>query len=243
MRFTFLFCLSISENWRHPQNLLLARAESGLGHHFNVRHCSGRPLSISFPARFTLWKFARDHHDSLVAAKFVGTFVGINDPRVERYQHAYRHPRAGRKVWRMSSPAETANGSGALALAALVGNVAPSLGAAEKSALMKLLDGKTDFSFPAGKAITVAAQKITCRAGNVDITSHSYDLTFGGQVVSLKGRSAHELFATLAEIGIQPDGAAGSIFEALSNLKCTIDPNEVKQKSGGGAECQYAPAN
>jgi hypothetical protein len=132
-----------------------------------------------------------------------------------------------------------ANGSGALALAALVGNVAPSLGAAEKSALMKLLDGKTDFSFPAGKAATVAAQKITCRAGNVDITSHSCDLTFGGQVVSLKGRSAHELFATLAEIGVQPDGAAGSLL----NLKCTIDPNEVKQKSGGGAECQYAPAN
>jgi hypothetical protein len=108
--------------------------------------------------------------------------------------------------------------------------------AVAKSALMKLLDGKTDFSFPAGKAITVAAQKITCRAGNVDITSHSCDLTFGGQVVSLKGRSAHE-------IGVQPDGASGSIFKALSNLKCTIDPNEVKQKSGGGAECQYAPAN
>jgi hypothetical protein len=142
-----------------------------------------------------------------------------------------------------SAAAETANGSGALALAALVGNVAPSLGAAEKSALMKLLAGKTDFAFPAEKAITVAAQKITCRAGNVDITSHSCDLTFGGQVVSLKGRSAHELFATLAEIGIQPGGAVGSIFEALSNLKCTIDPNEVKQKSGGGAECQYAPAN
>jgi len=107
---------------------------------------------------------------------------------------------------------------------------------------MKLLDGKTDLSFPAGKAITVAAEKVTCRADNVDITSHSCDLTFDGQVVSLEG-SAHELFATLAEIGIQPDGAAGSIFEALSNLKCTIDPNEVKQKSGGGAECQYAAAN
>jgi hypothetical protein len=26
-------------------------------------------------------------------------------------------------------------------------------------------------------------------------------------------------------------------------LKCTVDPNEVKQKSGGGAECHYAPAN
>ena len=42
-----------------------------------------------------------------------------------------------------------------------------------------------------------------------------------------------------AEIGVQPDGAAGSLL----NLKCTIDPNELKQKSGGGAKCQYAPAN
>jgi hypothetical protein len=50
--------------------------------------------------------------------------------------------------------------------------------------------------------------------------------------------------ATLAEIGVEPDGAAGSTFESVSNLKCTIDPNEVKQKAGGGgAECQYAPAN
>jgi hypothetical protein len=108
---------------------------------------------------------------------------------------------------------------------------------------MKLLDGNTEFSFPAGKTITVAAEKVTCRAGNVDIASHSCDLSFGSQVVSLKGRSAHELFATLAEIGVPPDGAAGSIFEAVSNLKCTIHPNEVKQKAGGGAECQYAPAN
>jgi hypothetical protein len=141
-----------------------------------------------------------------------------------------------------AAAAETANGSGALALA-LVGNVSPSLGAVEKSALMKLLDGKTDFAFPAGKTISVAAEKVTCRAGNVDIASHSCDLTFGGQVVSLKGRSAHELYATLAEMGIPPDGAAGSIFEAVSNLKCTIDPNKVMQKAGGGAECHYAPAN
>ena len=142
-----------------------------------------------------------------------------------------------------AAAAETVNGSGALALAALVGNVAPDLSAVEKNGLLKLLDSKTDFRFPAGKTISVAAQKVSCRAGNVDIASHSCDLTVGGQVVNLKGRSAHELFATLAEIGIQPDGAAGSIFEALSNLKCTVDPNEVKQKSGGGAECQYAPPN
>ena len=125
----------------------------------------------------------------------------------------------------------------------LVGNVSPSLSAVEKSGLMKLLDGKADFSFPAGKTITVVAEKVTCRAGNVDIASHSCDLSFGGQVVSLTGRSAHELFATLEENGVEPNGATGSIFEAVSNLKCTIDPNEVKQRAGGGAECQYAPAD
>ena len=145
----------------------------------------------------------------------------------------------------VSNPAlaGTASGSGALAVAALVGNVSPSLSAVEKSGLMKLLDGKIDFSFPAGKTITVVAEKVTCRAGNVDIASHSCDLSFGGQVVSLTGRSAHELFATLEENGVEPDGATGSIFEAVSNLKCTIDPNEVKQRAGGGAECQYAPAD
>jgi hypothetical protein len=62
-----------------------------------------------------------------------------------------------------ATAAGTANGSGALALAALVGNISPSLTAVEKSGLMKLLDGNTDFSFPAGKTITVAAKKVTCR--------------------------------------------------------------------------------
>ena len=42
----------------------------------------------------------------------------------------------------VSNPAlaGTANGSGALAVAVLVGEVAPTLGAAEKDALMQLLD-------------------------------------------------------------------------------------------------------
>jgi hypothetical protein len=142
-----------------------------------------------------------------------------------------------------AASAGTANGSGALALAALVGNISPLVSNPQKDALTKLLDGQANFSFPAGKTITVAAEKVTCRASNVDIASHACDLSFGGQVVSLKGRSAHELFATLAEVGVQPDGAAGSIFEAISNLECTIDPNEVKQNSGGGAECHYAPPN
>jgi hypothetical protein len=139
--------------------------------------------------------------------------------------------------------AETADGSGALALAALVGENSPLLSAPEKSGLTKFLDGQANVNFPAGQTISVAAEKLTCRASNVDITSHSCELTFGGKNVALKGRRAHELFATLAEIGVPPDGAAGSIFEAVSNLECTIDPNEVKQNSGGGAHCKYAPPN
>jgi hypothetical protein len=59
----------------------------------------------------------------------------------------------------------------------------------------------------------------------------------------MAGRAAHELYATLIEIGIAPDAGAGSVVEALSNLKCTIDPNEIIQNPGGGAHCQYDPPN
>ena len=93
----------------------------------------------------------------------------------------------------------------------------------------------------ARKSVTTA--KLTCKASNVDIDAHSCDLTFGGKDVTLNGRRAHELFATLAEIGVEPDGAAGSIYEAFANLKCTVDPNEVKQMAGGGAHCDFAPAD
>ncbi len=40
-----------------------------------------------------------------------------------------------------------------------------------------------------------------------------------------------------------PDGAAGSNFESLSKLSCTLDPKVLKQKGGGGAECSYEAAN
>jgi hypothetical protein len=80
------------------------------------------------------------------------------------------------------------------------------------------------------KKITLTAGGVNCRASNVDITLHSCDLTFEAKKVATHGRKAHELYATLAEMGVPPDGAAGSIFEAVSNLDCTIDPGEVKQK-------------
>lgn len=141
--------------------------------------------------------------------------------------------------------AGSVDGNGALALAALVAENSPSVKTSGKILLEGLLNGR---SSPPGvytgyeKKITVTADGISCKTSNVDITVHQCDLTFGAKRVTTKGRRAHELYATLAEIGVAPDGAAGSIFEAVSNLDCTIDPNEVKQKAGGGAHCAFSPA-
>lgn len=108
--------------------------------------------------------------------------------------------------------------------------------------LEKFLNGQTKVAYPPNKKITIVAGAVTCRASNVDITQHSCDLTFGAKKVAPQGRKAHELYEILAEVGVPPDGAAGSIFEAVTNLDCTIDPVEVKQKAGGGAHCTFDPA-
>jgi hypothetical protein len=139
--------------------------------------------------------------------------------------------------------AESADGNGALALAALVAENSPLLGATDKAVLAKFLNGQTNVAYPAGETTLVSADKITCRTSNVDITEHSCDLAFGKKTVMLMGRRAHELYTTLAEIGVQAEGAAGSSFAALSNLKCAINPSEVQDKSGGGAHCDYSPPN
>ncbi|MGB9045069.1 MAG: hypothetical protein WCC81_21740 [Pseudolabrys sp.] len=139
--------------------------------------------------------------------------------------------------------AESADGNGALALAALVAENSPLLGATDKAVLAKFLNGQTNVAYLAGETTLVSADKITCRASNVDITEHSCDLAFGKKTVMLMGRRAHELYTTLAEIGVQAEGAAGSSFAALSNLKCAINPSEVQDKSGGGAHCDYSPPN
>ena len=35
------------------------------------------------------------------------------------------------------------------------------------------------------------------------------------------------------------EGAAGSSIESVSKLRCTIEPNEIMQKAGGGAQCNF----
>ena len=83
------------------------------------------------------------------------------------------------------------------------------------------------------------AEAVTCRVSDVDITYHSCELSFGGKKESLTGRKARERYATLVEVGVPSDGAAGSIYEGIANLDCTVDPGAVKQEAGGGAACKF----
>jgi len=137
--------------------------------------------------------------------------------------------------------AASVNGPAALALAGVVAPYSPSLSASEKKAVAAFFAGKTDV--PLSKTISLTADKIVCRISNVDITARSCELTFGNTKRTLAGREANELYATEAMAGVPADGAAGSIFESLSKLNCTLDPAKIKDKAGGGAECSYGAAN
>jgi hypothetical protein len=139
-----------------------------------------------------------------------------------------------------AASAASITGQAALALAGVVSLYAP-MPAANKKAVAALFKGDTNFPYPS--KITVVAEKIVCRTSNVDITARSCELTFKTANKTLKGREANELYATEAMAGVPPDGAAGSNFESVSKLTCTLDPKVLKQKAGGGAECSYEPAN
>lgn len=62
------------------------------------------------------------------------------------------------------------------------------------------------------------ADAVTCRASNVDIAFHACTLAFGKETVRVDGRKAHELFATLVETGVSPEGAAGSTIVSAADL-------------------------
>ncbi len=138
-----------------------------------------------------------------------------------------------------SASAATTSGSSALALAAVVGAHSPVLTMYNKHVLARLFDGYTNVPFPANKKISVEADDIDCTAGDVDITEHSCKLTFGAKTANLTGRKAHELYATMVEAGVPSEGTAGRLHESLSHLVCTINPHEIAQKGGGGADCSF----
>ena len=128
----------------------------------------------------------------------------------------------------------TVNGPGAIALAAVVAP-APDAGSTDRAILARLFGGHTNFRYPAGRTILLSADKIDCSVSNVDIIDRSCELTFGTKSRTIRGRDANELNATLAMVGVPPDGAAGTIHEGAMQLLCTIDPNAIKQKDGSGA--------
>ena len=133
------------------------------------------------------------------------------------------------------------SGSTALALAGVIAPLSPVLSGAEKKAVAMLFAANADI--PYKRPMVVTADKIVCRSGNVDITIRNCEVTFGKKVRTVNGSTANEIFATEALAGIPPDGAAGSNFESLSKLSCTIDPNAIRQKDGSGADCTFEPGS
>lgn len=138
--------------------------------------------------------------------------------------------------------AMTATGRGALALASLVADQSPTIRARDRTVLRQMFNGRAAVTFPVGQKIEVRADSVVCRVGNVDITQHDCTLTFGNRTVREDGRRAHEFYTTLIEVGVRPEGAAGSLHFALSALVCNVDPQVIRQRAGGGAECSFTTA-
>jgi hypothetical protein len=136
----------------------------------------------------------------------------------------------------------TASGPTALALAAVLAEHSPQLAPFNKRALARLFRGNTDFGFAPNTKISVAADSVVCTTSNVDITMRNCELTFAGGKRSLTGPQANEISATALAAGATSEGAAGSMIENLSKLVCTIDPNEIMKKAGGGARCTFETA-
>jgi hypothetical protein len=133
----------------------------------------------------------------------------------------------------------SASGPTALALAAVIAQHSPAVRAFDKRIIARLFRGNTRFGFTPDTKISVDADTVVCRVSNVDITQRSCELTFGSRKRTLTGREANEIGATAAAAGVPSEGAAGSSIESISKLRCTIDPNEIMQKVGGGANCNF----
>jgi hypothetical protein len=136
----------------------------------------------------------------------------------------------------------SAAGPTALALAAVIAQHSPAVRAFDRRVIARLFRGNTRFGFTPNTKISVDADSMVCRVSNVDITQRSCELTFGSRKRTLTGREANEVGATAAAAGVPSEGAAGSSIESISKLRCTIDPNEIMQKAGGGANCSFDTA-
>jgi hypothetical protein len=139
-----------------------------------------------------------------------------------------------------SAFAVQSNGNAALALAAQIGAEDPVLSASQKSVLAHFLNGQTQVSIPPeARRITVKADRIRCRMGDVDVGLHDCALTFGTRSVTKTGGAGQMLLATMQENGVEADGAAGTIFYTVAPISCTVDAGQVESHDGGGAKCTF----
>lgn len=136
-----------------------------------------------------------------------------------------------------AAQAADASGHVALELASLVGINSPNQTAAQKALLNHYLAGHASGH---GRQFVVRAKEVRCGAGDVSIVAYSCTLTFGAASRSLTARAAHELLATLVEAGVQGDGAMGTIYFDLTDLKCALIPADIADNGGGGASCTFA---
>jgi hypothetical protein len=132
-----------------------------------------------------------------------------------------------------------ASGPGALALAALVAQYSPTASASQKLELTRILDGNLLGITSTTAVVSVKADSVACRVSNVAIAQRSCALTFGTKTLTLKGRQANELAGTIAEAGVQSQGAAGTIWLSVTHLSCAIAPALIRQNTGAGADCTY----
>jgi len=133
----------------------------------------------------------------------------------------------------------TASGPTGFALAAVIAQHSTMMRPFDKRVIARLFRGNTAFGFTPNTTISVDADTVVCRVSNVDLTSRSCELTFGSRKHALTGREANEIFATAVAAGVAAEGAAGSSILGISKLRCTIDPNVIMQKAGGGADCSF----
>jgi hypothetical protein len=133
--------------------------------------------------------------------------------------------------------AGSVSGTTALALAGAVAQASPLLTSAERKAVDELFAENSDIGYK--KKIVITADKIVCRTSNVDLTLRTCQLTFGNRTKTINGRAANELFATQALAGVPGDAGAGTNYESLAKLACTLDPQAIKKKDGSGAACSY----
>ena len=138
----------------------------------------------------------------------------------------------------VSAAPVTVTGPTALALASVVAQHSPLLSADERGAMARLFAGDSQV-VPIKKLLSVTADLVLCRVSNVDITSRHCELSFRTGKLTLRGREANEMSATLAATGVPVEGAAGSMIESVSQLACTIDSDEIRQMAGAGVKCTF----